>query len=91
MGHVLHARARTAPAVRREMQDSQESLITLNGIRFTNRQKDIMAFMTPFDRVCRAQGIEHRLTETSLDKRPGGADEQDHQRSDSQPLLLQQA
>lgn len=29
MGHVLHARARTTPAVRREIQNSQESLITL--------------------------------------------------------------
>ena len=29
MGHILHARARTTPAVRREIQNSQESLITL--------------------------------------------------------------
>lgn len=29
MGHVLHARARTTPAVRREIQNSQESLIAL--------------------------------------------------------------
>ena len=30
MGHVLHARARTTPEVRREIQNSQESLITLS-------------------------------------------------------------
>ena len=29
MGHMLHARARTTPAVRREIQNSQESLIAL--------------------------------------------------------------
>jgi hypothetical protein len=29
MGHILHARARTTPEVRREIQHSQESLITL--------------------------------------------------------------
>ena len=29
MGHMLHARARTTPEVRREIQNSQESLITL--------------------------------------------------------------
>ena len=30
MGHILHARARTTPEVRREIQHSQESLITLS-------------------------------------------------------------
>ena len=30
MGHVLHARARTTPEGRREIQNSQESLITLS-------------------------------------------------------------
>jgi transposase-like protein len=29
MGHMLHARARTTPEVRREIQNSQESLISL--------------------------------------------------------------
>ena len=29
MGHMLHARARTTPEVRREIQNSQESLMTL--------------------------------------------------------------
>ena len=29
MGHLLHARARTTPEVRRERQNSQESLMTL--------------------------------------------------------------
>ena len=30
MGHMLHARARTTPAVRREIQNSQESLMALS-------------------------------------------------------------
>jgi transposase InsO family protein len=38
------------------------TILTDNGIQFTNRQRDIMAFMTPFDRVCHRHGIEHRLT-----------------------------
>lgn len=38
------------------------TILTDNGIQFTNRKKDIMAFMTPFNRVCHAHGIEHRLT-----------------------------
>lgn len=31
MGHMLHARARTTPEVRREIQNSPESVITLAG------------------------------------------------------------
>ena len=38
------------------------TILTDNGIQFTNRKKDIMAFMTPFDHICHAHGIEHRLT-----------------------------
>jgi transposase InsO family protein len=38
------------------------TILTNNGIQFTNRKRDTMAFMTPFDRVCRKHGIEHRLT-----------------------------
>jgi transposase-like protein len=38
------------------------TILTDNGIQFSNHKKDIMAFMTPFDRVCHAHGIEHRLT-----------------------------
>lgn len=30
MGHILHARARTTPEVRREIQNSQESVMTLS-------------------------------------------------------------
>ena len=33
-----------------------------NGIQFTHRQRDRYAFMHLFDRVCRMNGIEHRLT-----------------------------
>ena len=38
------------------------TILTDNGIQFTNRKQDIMAFMTPFDRVCLKHDIEHRLT-----------------------------
>lgn len=38
------------------------TILTDNGIQFTNRKSDIMAFMTPFDRVCHMHGIERRLT-----------------------------
>jgi transposase-like protein len=38
------------------------TILTDNGIQFVNRKQDTMAFMTPFDRVCHAHGIEHRLT-----------------------------
>jgi IS30 family transposase len=38
------------------------TILTDNGIQFTNRKCDFMAFMTPFDRVCCKHGIEHRLT-----------------------------
>ena len=31
MGHMLHARARTTPEVRREIQNSQESVMALAG------------------------------------------------------------
>ncbi len=33
-----------------------------NGIQFTNRKQDTTAFEHIFDRVCRENGIEHRLT-----------------------------
>lgn len=38
------------------------TILTDNGIQFTNRKQDVLAFMTPFDRVCCKHGIEHRLT-----------------------------
>ncbi len=38
------------------------TILTDNGIQFTNRKRDVMAFMTPFDRVCHKHAIEHRLT-----------------------------
>jgi hypothetical protein len=41
---------------------SIHTILTDNGIQFTNRKKDALAFMTPFDRVCHAHEIEHRLT-----------------------------
>ena len=38
------------------------TLLTDNGIQFANRKKDSTAFEHIFDRVCRENGIEHRLT-----------------------------
>lgn len=38
------------------------TLLTDNGIQFTNRKKDRHAFVHIFDRVCFQHGIEHRLT-----------------------------
>lgn len=38
------------------------TVLTDNGIQFTNRKKDRHAFVHIFDRVCFQHGIEHRLT-----------------------------
>lgn len=38
------------------------TILTDNGIQFTNREKDKLAFTHIFDRVCVQHGIEHRLT-----------------------------
>jgi transposase InsO family protein len=38
------------------------TLLTDNGIQFTNCALDTHAFAHIFDRVCRENGIEHRLT-----------------------------
>ncbi|TGU17229.1 DDE-type integrase/transposase/recombinase, partial [Mesorhizobium sp. M4B.F.Ca.ET.150.01.1.1] len=38
------------------------TVLTDNGIQFTNRTQDRHAFEHIFDRVCRDNGIEHRLT-----------------------------
>ena len=38
------------------------TILTDNGIQLTNRKKDNTAFEHIFDRVCRENGIEHRLT-----------------------------
>jgi transposase-like protein len=38
------------------------TVLTDNGIQFTNRRKDKRAFVHIFDRVCYQHGIEHRLT-----------------------------
>jgi transposase InsO family protein len=37
------------------------TVLTDNGIQFTNRALDARAFAHVFDRVCRKNGIEHRL------------------------------
>jgi hypothetical protein len=36
--------------------------LTDNGIQFTNRERDKLAFTHIFDRVCKQHGVEHRLT-----------------------------
>jgi transposase-like protein len=38
------------------------TILTDNGIQFTNRKKDQLAFTHIFDRVCYEHSIEHRLT-----------------------------
>jgi transposase InsO family protein len=38
------------------------TILTDNGIQFANRAKDKYAFKLLFDRICEAEGIEHRLT-----------------------------
>lgn len=39
------------------------TVLTDNGIQFTNRQRDRYAFTPIFDRVCQGNNIEHRLTQ----------------------------
>jgi len=41
------------------------TILTDNGIQFTNRKKDALAFMHIFDRVCYENEIEHRLTKVN--------------------------
>jgi transposase InsO family protein len=41
------------------------TILTDNGIQFTNRKKDKWAFMHLFDRICCQHGIEHRLTKVN--------------------------
>jgi transposase InsO family protein len=38
------------------------TILTDNGIQFTNRKKDVYAFKLLFDRICTQYGIDHRLT-----------------------------
>lgn len=41
------------------------TILTDNGIQFTNRKKDKWAFMHLFDRICFQHKIEHRLTKVN--------------------------
>jgi IS30 family transposase len=41
------------------------TVLTDNGIQFTNRKRDVYAFHHIFDRVCDEHGIDHRLTKTN--------------------------
>ena len=64
----LHERQKRATAVGffRRLIDAVpyqiHTVLTDNGIQFTNRKKDRWAFRHLFDRVCHENGIEHRLT-----------------------------
>jgi transposase InsO family protein len=41
------------------------TILTDNGIQFTNRKQDVYAFPHIFDRVCEENEIEHRLTKVN--------------------------
>lgn len=41
------------------------TILTDNGVQFTNRKKDAGAFQHIFDRVCQEHGIDHRLTKVN--------------------------
>jgi transposase InsO family protein len=41
------------------------TVLTENGMQFTNRKRAVDAFHHIFDRVCQEQGIAHRLTKTN--------------------------
>jgi transposase InsO family protein len=41
------------------------TVLTDNGIQFTNRSRERYAFRHIFERVCGEQGIEHRLTKVN--------------------------
>jgi transposase-like protein len=41
------------------------TILTDNGIQFTNRKVDKHAWMHPFDRICHDNDIEHRLTKVN--------------------------
>jgi hypothetical protein len=45
--------------------DKIHTILTDNGMQFTNRKHDQDAFLHIFDRVCQKSGIDHRLTNTN--------------------------
>ena len=56
------------------------TILTDNGIQFTNRERDRYAFEHIFNRVCRENSIEHRLTKLKhpWTNRTGRKDEPNH-------------
>ncbi len=66
------------------------TILTDNGIQFTNRLKDKWAFKHLFDRICHHHKIEHRLTKVNhpWTRRTSRANEPNHQGRDRQTLLL---
>ena len=47
------------------------TVLTDNGIQFTNRKRDQYACLHIFDRVCQESGIDHRLTKTNHSRTNG--------------------
>ncbi len=66
------------------------TVLTDNGIQFTNRACDKYAFMPIFDRVCSENGIEHRLTKVNYPRTNGQVERMNrtHQGSYSETILL---
>jgi transposase InsO family protein len=62
--HPDQTRDRACQFLRRliaAVPDSIHTILSDNGIQFTNRLKDKWAFKDLFDRICEEHGIEHRL------------------------------
>jgi transposase InsO family protein len=59
------------------------TVLTDNGIQFTNRQRDIYAFHHLFDRICHAYGINHRLTKTNQPWTNGQVERMNRTRKDA--------
>jgi ribosomal protein L16/L10AE len=74
------------------------TVLTDNGVQFTNRPSDRYAFRTQFQRACREHGIEHRLTKPNhpwtngqpVDERAGRADEPDAEGGDGEAVPLRE-
>ena len=69
------------------------TVLTDNGIQFTNQERHRYAFVHIFDRVCRRtwHRAQAHQDQASLDERPGRADEPHDQGSDRQTLPLRRS
>jgi transposase InsO family protein len=59
------------------------TVLTDNGLQFTNRQRDSYAFQHIFDRVCHENGIDHRLTKTNQPWTNGQVERMNRTRKDA--------